>query len=259
MITFLRKIRMSLVESLSANEGAAKQASGTIRKYLIYAIGEIALVVIGILIALQINNWNESRKSKKEFQQSLLALSEDIKNDTSNIQSNIRSLERQVSASTLLIPILESKNPKFSDSLEFIQAFMALSNAANVDFNTEIWDEMRTSGVYKTYASPNLIRSIQEYYNRYKRTAKNWQNAYRNRIEMRELKYEFLSQGDLDSIRSEPSRIPSHSAFTAILNQPEVLTLTKSIKHTSFLFSNNFSRCKQEGEKVLQWIELESQ
>ena len=56
---------MSLVESLSANEGAAKQASGTIRKYLIYAIGEIALVVIGILIALQINNWNESRKSQE--------------------------------------------------------------------------------------------------------------------------------------------------------------------------------------------------
>jgi len=33
--------------------------SGIARKYLLYAIGEIALVVIGILIALQINNWNE--------------------------------------------------------------------------------------------------------------------------------------------------------------------------------------------------------
>ena len=33
-------------------------------KYLKYAIGEIVLVVIGILIALQINNWNENRKSK---------------------------------------------------------------------------------------------------------------------------------------------------------------------------------------------------
>ena len=47
MLTFLRKIRKSLIES------------GIARKYLLYAIGEIALVVIGILIALQINNWNE--------------------------------------------------------------------------------------------------------------------------------------------------------------------------------------------------------
>tara|TARA_B100000497_G_C7695677_1_gene424750 strand:- start:231 stop:434 length:204 start_codon:yes stop_codon:yes gene_type:complete len=53
MLTFLRKIRKSLIES------------GSSRKYLLYAVGEIALVVIGILIALQINNWNEFRKDRK--------------------------------------------------------------------------------------------------------------------------------------------------------------------------------------------------
>ena len=50
MLTFLRKIRRSLVDS------------GSTGKYLMYAFGEIALVVIGILIALQVNNWNEERK-----------------------------------------------------------------------------------------------------------------------------------------------------------------------------------------------------
>tara|TARA_Y100000385_G_C13099534_1_gene643585 strand:- start:2936 stop:3121 length:186 start_codon:yes stop_codon:yes gene_type:complete len=53
MLTLLRKIRKSLIDS------------GSSRKYLLYAIGEIALVVIGILIALQINNWNESRKDRQ--------------------------------------------------------------------------------------------------------------------------------------------------------------------------------------------------
>lgn len=51
MIKFFRKIRQKL---LNKNK---------IGKYLLYAIGEIILVVIGILIALQINNWNEERKS----------------------------------------------------------------------------------------------------------------------------------------------------------------------------------------------------
>ncbi|MGW9686967.1 DUF6090 family protein [Flagellimonas sp. 2504JD1-5] len=50
MLKFFRKIRQKL---LSENK---------LSKYLIYAIGEIILVVIGILIALQINNWNESKK-----------------------------------------------------------------------------------------------------------------------------------------------------------------------------------------------------
>ena len=52
MIKFFRKIRYDLME---------KNKTG---KYLKYAIGEIVLVVIGILIALQINNWNEHRKAK---------------------------------------------------------------------------------------------------------------------------------------------------------------------------------------------------
>ena len=52
MIKFFRKIRQRL---LSENKFS---------KYLIYAIGEIVLVVIGIIIALQINNWNENRKNK---------------------------------------------------------------------------------------------------------------------------------------------------------------------------------------------------
>ena len=52
MIKFFRKIRFNL---LSENNTS---------KYFKYAFGEIILVVIGILIALQINNWNENRKNK---------------------------------------------------------------------------------------------------------------------------------------------------------------------------------------------------
>ena len=79
MITLLRKIRQSLIESNST------------RKYLFYAIGEIALVVIGILIALQINNWNENNKLKaneikiyKEIVDDLEACKADIEQDLEN-------------------------------------------------------------------------------------------------------------------------------------------------------------------------------
>ena len=52
MIKFFRKIRQQLL------------VENKFSKYLLYAIGEIILVVIGILIALQINNWNEVRKTE---------------------------------------------------------------------------------------------------------------------------------------------------------------------------------------------------
>jgi hypothetical protein len=62
MIKFFRLIRQQL---LTENKFS---------KYLLYAIGEIALVVIGILLALQINNWNENQKDRKAENQALISL-----------------------------------------------------------------------------------------------------------------------------------------------------------------------------------------
>lgn len=68
MIKFFRNMRQSL---LMENKTS---------KYLKYAIGEIVLVVIGILIALQINNWNTTRIEKKSEQQILLNLKTEFEN-----------------------------------------------------------------------------------------------------------------------------------------------------------------------------------
>lgn len=86
MIKFFRKIRQKL---LSENK---------FRKYLVYAIGEIILVVIGILIALQINNWNELKKRDKEISKINKRLILDIDND-------IRDLYVQQSYWDNLIPV----------------------------------------------------------------------------------------------------------------------------------------------------------
>ena len=74
MIKFFRHIRRSLIQ---------KNQMG---KYFKYAIGEILLVVIGILIALQINNWNDARKEKNELNQYLAKISNNIALDIQNLQ-----------------------------------------------------------------------------------------------------------------------------------------------------------------------------
>ena len=61
MIKFFRHIRQNLI---------MENKTG---KYLKYAVGEIVLVVIGILIALQVNNWNENRKTEIKIKNSLIA------------------------------------------------------------------------------------------------------------------------------------------------------------------------------------------
>jgi len=66
MIKFFRKIRQ---KTLTENK---------LSKYLIYAVGEIILVVIGILIALQVNNWNENRKKINNELELLTSLEQEI-------------------------------------------------------------------------------------------------------------------------------------------------------------------------------------
>ncbi len=69
MIKFFRKIRQNLL------------SEGKTGKYFKYAIGEIILVVIGILIALQINNWNENRLQQKQLLSVYERTLSDINND----------------------------------------------------------------------------------------------------------------------------------------------------------------------------------
>jgi hypothetical protein len=80
MIKFFRKIRQNLLIENNTS------------KYFKYAIGEIILVVIGILIALQINNWNEARKTKLTEAIKLNKLLLDLKLDSIAFNSNIKVL-----------------------------------------------------------------------------------------------------------------------------------------------------------------------
>ncbi|NND94281.1 MAG: hypothetical protein HKN45_05405, partial [Flavobacteriales bacterium] len=82
MIKFFRTIRQKLL------------SESKFSKYLIYAIGEIVLVVIGILLALQINTWNEERKTEQLEQSLLQEMKEDLRADILDMQENVSYNER---------------------------------------------------------------------------------------------------------------------------------------------------------------------
>ena len=81
MIKLFRNIRKNLL------------AEGKTTKYFKYAIGEIILVVIGILIALQINNWNEQRKQNRNLRDVYSNLLLDIKSDSVSYSKNLKELK----------------------------------------------------------------------------------------------------------------------------------------------------------------------
>lgn len=74
MLRFFRKIRIRLLKE------------NKVGKYLLYAIGEIVLIVIGILIALSINNWNNSRNALKQEAALYIQLIDDLETDKAKLE-----------------------------------------------------------------------------------------------------------------------------------------------------------------------------
>ena len=84
MINFFRQIRHKLADN------------NQLFKYSRYAIGEIVLVVFGILIALQINNWNEYKKERVEEIEFLIRIQLDLQKDTVYLKNRIKFMQQQV-------------------------------------------------------------------------------------------------------------------------------------------------------------------
>jgi hypothetical protein len=105
MIKFFRKIRHRL---LTENKFS---------KYLIYAIGEIVLVVIGILIALQINNWNEEGKTSLEEQKILEQLKNEFEKNLEQLNEKIYMRNKMTLASEGLLNYIDHPEEIVEDSL----------------------------------------------------------------------------------------------------------------------------------------------
>ncbi len=106
MIKFFRRIRQRL---LSENKFS---------KYLIYAFGEIILVVIGILIALQINTWNQNRIDLKIEKQLLSELLENLEVNELRLKKSIEEEYRTGKSIQFVVEVLENKSV-YNDSMNY--------------------------------------------------------------------------------------------------------------------------------------------
>ena len=88
-----------------------------VKGYVVYAIGEIVLVVIGILIALQISNWNEDRKSKKFEQEILMLLDQNLQSDSTLLTNEMYKTQTAIELTDSLMEKIAKK--KYTDSLNF--------------------------------------------------------------------------------------------------------------------------------------------
>lgn len=95
-----------------------------ISKYLVYAVGEIALVMIGILLALQVNNWNENRRADIKEKSILANLSSELESSLQELRSDYGRIKVFHESTLKVKNYLEEKTP-LSDSMysDFYKSF----------------------------------------------------------------------------------------------------------------------------------------
>jgi hypothetical protein len=130
MIKFFRKIRQRLL-----NENK-------LSKYLIYAIGEIILVVIGILIALEINSLNEGKKNRILERTVLSEIESTTNNNINQLKRTIEGMEMMSRSGEIILNVWENKTP-YSDSL-------------NIHFQRSAWNGMNWITGYSNAGYENL-------------------------------------------------------------------------------------------------------
>lgn len=124
-------------------------------KYIFYAVGEIILVIIGILIAIQINNWNEKRKLRKLEIVAIQNLIEEINfNNNSTLQPIIKVDSVGIERNKKLLKILKNRGSVYQDSMStyfasmldsrtFLTRKITYENLKSTNFNVIRSDSIR--------------------------------------------------------------------------------------------------------------------
>ena len=148
MLKFFRNIRQRLL------------SDGKNSKYLKYAFGEIFLVVIGILIALQINNWNERNNQRNKLNTYLTSL-------VVELNSNVRRLDRAANQAKIhleqsvdVIIQLNGDSAKDISSSDFNEFAKVIGPFFKIELYSAVYKDLINSGVLENLKDEDLKRNI---------------------------------------------------------------------------------------------------
>ena len=135
MFSALRKIRNSL------------QKSSPTKKYLLYALGEILLVMIGILLALQVNNWNEWRLDRAKEVTVLKDLEGTIERNNELMKNMLSLLDRIDDSKEIVLHALENRLP-YSDSMNVHFHHSRRRGVATFNLNKDGYESFKNTGFH---------------------------------------------------------------------------------------------------------------
>ena len=218
---------------------------------MLYAIGEIILVVIGILIALQINTWNKNKQLRLSELETLSEIQVSLSQDVSVLSTNLKNLQTKILESRELILHIENKLPyaKKLDSL-FMNAYY---NRGYKTFNNSGFELLKERG-FDIIQNTELRKRITTHYT----TDLADINGILSRIEQLGLiQADNLYDNFKVTINSEGRAIIKAYDYDQLINDPKILGPFYHFELLNLTYARNLTDFKEKTEVVIKMVNTE--
>ena len=162
MFRFFRQIRQNLLTQESSAQGNTPGRAG---RYLLYAVGEVILVVIGILIALQVNNWNNDRLQQKAAKAFYSNTRQQLLEDRTNIEGQIAYNNQHRAQFEYAFDVIGQDDHSVADSLAAITG--KLIDYSDFDQQGNLYETIVSSGDVKLLENDEIkgrLRLLEQTY-----------------------------------------------------------------------------------------------
>lgn len=243
MIKFFQKKRQKLIDE------------GSLKRYLKYSIGEILLVVIGILIALQINTWNINQNNKITERIYINRLTSELVSEIEYYKDLRAKFIQKEKRLKRIIKTWQSHEKTKLDSLQYINDFII---AGHIDpwYNEPItWNQLIQTGDLKLLKDQEIVDALYKYNHLARRIADNFlMHPMNMNNKVRETWTEPFKNENLDVFfhTSGITVIPSKEVYNRIWqNRNRYLQLYIEVAFVSLNQNENLTELIQSGERLL--------
>jgi hypothetical protein len=241
MISLFRKIRQSLLKQQKVTQ------------YLAYAVGEIFLVVIGILIALQINTWNELKKIRQYEVKMLKELKATLERDRGYFSSQIPRLTNKQNAANRLLLMLENKEENL-DTLN--KYFLNLRFEILFQYNSGAYGSIKSGGIDKISNDSVRAKMAGIYEFLIPRSEKIFESLSRSEEVETDL-IEALTQRKINTMESGEKSIQNRFSDPKAIYQDEFLHLIQIQKRNTFVTKSRLEDLLPPMDELIQLLEAE--
>lgn len=233
-----------------------------VSKYILYAIGEIILVVIGILIALQINNWNAEQNIEKEEISLLNNLLESLY--SAKEQSDIDIFKENKLRESLLVALGKNSN----------KSKLGVNSMSDSLFYNLLWNSNPSVPVLSSYSDIKNTgrigiiknRSIRENFNNLELSLTELTSLVKDRLIVQQTRIDDILVNDVNFVRLLKSMEPSfdldnelQNNYNLILNNQKTRNLLALKLGLTYSAINNRQELRDEIDDLIQLVEVELQ